>query len=88
MLGTNKKTKIIKLRCWKIGGFSTTDDDEFIDNKDDEGNDDNEDKDDDGPEMKTDPTYSPRGRALSEWDPDFWHGFWVWDEWKEEGLNI
>ena len=55
-------------------------DDEFIDNEDDEGNYDSEDEDDDEdeeeeehdePEMKTDPTYSARGRALSEWDPDF-----------------
>ena len=58
-------------------------DDESIDDEDDEGNDDSENEDDDEdeeeeddkPETKTDPTYSPRGRALSEWDPEFWHGF-------------
>ena len=59
------------------------DDDEFIDNEDDEGSDDSEDEDDeedekkedDELETKKDPTYSPRGTALSEWDLDFWHGF-------------
>ena len=60
-------------------------DDKFIDDEDDEGNDDSEDEDedddedeeeeDDEPKTKTDPTYSPRGRTLSEWDPEFWHGF-------------
>ena len=50
----------------------------FIDDVD--GEDDEDSSSDDEPdingflmEMKMDPTYSPRERALCEWDPDFWH---------------
>lgn len=55
------------------------DEDSFIDDDEEE---ESEEIDDDEPninnfimEMKVAPTYSPRGKALSEWDPDFWRGF-------------
>ena len=54
------------------------DDNDFIDDEDEEDDEDN--SSDDEPdindflmEMKMDPTYSPRERALCEWDLDFWH---------------
>ena len=82
--GCSKEVEIIDLTT-SDSGAEKDGDDESIDDEDDEGNDDNEDEDedddedeeeeDDEPKMKTDPTYSPRGRALSEWDPEFWHGF-------------
>ena len=67
---------------------SKTDEDDDYNNKNDDDNsidDEDEEKnkvsDDDEPdindflmEMKTDPTYSPRGRALSEWNLEYWHG--------------
>ena len=80
--GSRKEVEVIDLTT-SDSEAKEDDDDEFIDNEDDEGSDDSEDEDyeedeeedDDELETKTDPTYSPRGRALSEWDPDFWHGF-------------
>ena len=59
------------------------DDDNFINNEeDDDEEESDESNDDDEPdingfiiEMKVDPAYSPRGRALSEWDPNYWRGF-------------
>lgn len=49
------------------------DDDSFIDDEDDEDNDGNDDGDDnDEYEIKVDPIYCLRGRALCKWDLDFW----------------
>lgn len=53
--------------------------DSFIDDGDEE---DFEDHDDNEPninaflmEIRTDPIYNTRSRALSKWDPKYWHGF-------------
>ena len=58
-------------------------DDNFINHEDDEDDDSNDDDDELDIdnfyiEMKGDLTYSPRSRALCEWNLEYWHGFYVW----------
>ena len=80
--GCDGQVKVIDLTT---SDLETEEDDDF-NNEDEEDSfidDDDDDDDDDSSlnindfymEMKGDPTYSPKSRALYEWDPKYWHGY-------------
>ena len=79
----NGQVEVIDL----ITSYSKTEEDDDFNNEDEEDSFiDDDDYDDSSPnindfymEMKGDPIYSPRSRALCEWDPEYWHGYLVWD---------
>ena len=56
------------------------DNDDFIDDDNDDSDDNSTDINEFYIKIKIDSTYSPKSRALCEWDPEYWQELWIWDK--------